>query len=185
LLQRCTKTKQLSVTRHLHALSVKVQLDKVPILADHLIRMFAECESLYEANLVFQKVDEPNVHTWNAFIAAHIALGETDRVFEIFEHMIHEGTHPDKFIYMSIMKVCCNAGDLAQARSIHEQLVNSKFEVDVMMGSTLVDMYAKCGSIDLACEVFNHMPSRDKVTWNAMIGAHVHDRNGASALKIF
>lgn len=185
LLQRCTKSKHLVLTRPLHALVVKAQLDKVPILADHLIRMFAECGSLHEANLVFGKVDEPNVHTWNAIIAAHVSLGEADRVFEMFDSMIYEGTKPDKFVYMNVFKVCGNARNLARGKHIHNQLVGSKFVVDVIMGSTLVDMYAKCGSLQLACEVFNNLPSRDKVTWNAMIGAYVHNGNGASALELF
>lgn len=185
LLQRCSKRKELSLTRQAHALVVKGQLESIPILADHLIRMFAECGSLPEANLVFAKVNDPNVHTWNAIIATHAALGEPQMVFKIYDMMICEGTKPDKFIYMSVLKVCSNTKDLTQGKFIHNQILENRFSLDVIMGSTLVDMYAKCGNLDLACEVFDNMPSRDKVTWNAMIGAYVHNGNGASALELF
>ncbi len=36
-----------------------------------------------------------------------------------------------------------------------------------------MDMYAKCGSIEDACRVFNRMSTRDVGTWNAMILGHV------------
>ncbi|KAH7297152.1 hypothetical protein KP509_26G056100 [Ceratopteris richardii] len=147
--------------------------------------MFANCGSLHEANLVFENVDKPNVHTWNAIMGAHVALGETARVFEMYNTMVYEGIKPDKFAYMTIIKACGNIRDLARGKCIHGQLLDSKFPMDIIMGSTLVDMYSKCGSLELAYKVFDNMSLRDKVTWNAMLGAYVRNGNGVLALKLF
>jgi pentatricopeptide repeat protein len=55
----------------------------------------------------------------------------------------------------------------------------------VLVGNSLVDMYAKCGSIEDAWIVFNKMSSRDVVTWNAMILEHVKCGQGQKALQLF
>jgi pentatricopeptide repeat protein len=53
------------------------------------------------------------------------------------------------------------------------------------VGNGLIDMYAKCGSIEDARRVFNKMPSRNVVTWNAMIFGHVKCGQGQKALELF
>jgi pentatricopeptide repeat protein len=42
-----------------------------------------------------------------------------------------------------------------------------------VVSSSFVDMYAKCGSMEDACRVFNNMPSQIAVSWAAMIFGHV------------
>jgi pentatricopeptide repeat protein len=57
-------------------------------------------------------------------------------------------------------------------------------EGNVFVGSSLVDMYAKCGSLEDAWRVFNKMPSRDVVAWNTMIFGHVKCGQGQKALDL-
>eukprot|EP00249_Psilotum_nudum_P037177 c9790_g2_i1 orf=1-204(-) len=46
-------------------------------------------------------------------------------------------------------------------------------------------MYAKCGSIDHACQTFDKMPERNVVSWNSIItGCSQHGCND-KALKLF
>jgi len=61
---------------------------------------------------------------------------------------------------------------LEEGRFVHQQIIESVLESDVFVGNSLVDMYTKCGSLEAACIVFNKMPSRDMVTWSAMILGH-------------
>jgi len=74
---------------------------------------------------------------------------------------------------------------LEEGRFVHQQIIQSGLESDVYVGSSLVDMYAKCGSIEDAWRVFNKMPSRDVVTWTAMILGHVKCGQGQKALELF
>ncbi len=68
---------------------------------------------------------------------------------------------------------CADLGALEDGRLVYEQLVQSGCESNVFVGCSLIDMYAKCGSIEEAQRMFNKMPSRYVVTWNAMIFGHV------------
>jgi hypothetical protein len=72
-----------------------------------------------------------------------------------------------------------------EGRSVHEQIIQSGCEFDVFVGSSFVDMYTKCGSLEDAQRVFNIMLSRDVVTWSAMISGHVKCGQGQNAMKLF
>jgi pentatricopeptide repeat protein len=58
---------------------------------------------------------------------------------------------------------------LKEGRWVHEQTIESCLETDVVVGSSLIAMYAKCGSIEDALRVFYRMPTHNVVSWNAMI----------------
>jgi pentatricopeptide repeat protein len=93
---------------------------------------------------------------------------------------------PDKFTFVQVIKACSGLGTLGGGRLVHEQLIQSGCESDVFVGSSLVDMYAKSGSIEDASKVFNKMPySQDVVTWTAIILGHVQSRQRQKALELF
>ncbi len=78
---------------------------------------------------------------------------------------------PDKFTFVQVIKACSGLGTLGGGRLVHEQLIQSGCESNVFVGSSLVDMYAKSGSIEHASRVFNKIPySQDVVIWTAIIG---------------
>jgi pentatricopeptide repeat protein len=96
-----------------------------------------------------------------------------------------EGVSPNKFTFVQVIKACAGLGTLEDGRLVHKQLIQTGCESDVFVGSSLVDMYAKCGSIEDAWRVFNKMPSRNVVTWTSMILGHVQCGQGQKALKLF
>jgi len=53
------------------------------------------------------------------------------------------------------------------------------------VGNSLVDMYAKCGSMEDACKVFNKLPSWDVVSWNALLGRYAMHGHGKDVIKKF
>jgi hypothetical protein len=63
-----------------------------------------------------------------------------------------------------VINIFAGLGALEDSRLVHEQLIQSGCRSDVFVGSSLVDMYAKCGH----WRVFNNMPSPNVVSWNAM-----------------
>lgn len=64
-------------------------------------------------------------------------------------------------------------------------VIKSEIEADVLVGNALIDMYAKCGSIETACKVFDEMPVRDLVSWNTVIAGQGINGRGEEAIKYF
>jgi pentatricopeptide repeat protein len=99
--------------------------------------------------------------------------------------MQHEGVQPDSVTFVGLLNACASVVVLEQGRCVHQQILQSGLESDVFVGSSLVDMYAKCGSIVDAWSVFHKMPYRDVVTWNALVLGHVKCGQGQKALELF
>lgn len=53
---------------------------------------------------------------------------------------------------------------------MHLYAERNGIKIDEVLGSALVDMYGKCGSIDKAIQVFERLPKSNVITWNAVIG---------------
>jgi hypothetical protein len=69
---------------------------------------------------------------------------------------------------------------IEEGRCVHQQIIQSGLESDVIVGSSLVEMYAKCGSIEDAW-----MSSQNVVTWNAILRGCAMQGHGEEALKHF
>jgi len=92
---------------------------------------------------------------------------------------------PKKITFIQVIKVCAPLRTLEDGTLVHKQLIQTGSESGVFVGSRLVDMYAKCGSIEDAWRVFNKMPSQNVVTWSTMILGHVECGQGQKALGLF
>ncbi len=86
---------------------------------------------------------------------------------------------------MGVLKACASVAVIEEGRCVHQQIIQSGLESDVFVGSSLVDMYAKCGSIEDAGNVFKKMLSRDVVSWTVMISGYMQCREGQKALELF
>jgi len=84
-----------------------------------------------------------------------------------------------------VLNACASVLVLEEGRRAHEQIIRSSCESDVFVGSSLVDMYAKCGSMEDAERVFHKVPSTNVVLWNTMISGHVKCGQGEKALELF
>lgn len=185
LLLECTKRQDLKCGRRLRSLMMYSNLDSIPVLADHLIRLFASCGSLDEANQVFEKVSTPSVHTWCAIIAAHAKLGQGETGFQLYDRMLLTGTKSNKFVYLAVLKACSSTLALNQGSQIHHQIIKSGLQSDVTLGNAVIDMYAKCGRLDEARKVFDELPRRDVVSWNAMLAGCIQQGDFKLVVQFF
>ncbi len=92
---------------------------------------------------------------------------------------------PDSVSFMGVLNACASVVALEQGRCAHEQIIESGWDLDVFVQKSLVDMYAKCGSLEDAWRVFDKMPSHDVVSWNSILGGYAMHGCGKEALKHF
>ncbi|CAN5953718.1 unnamed protein product [Sphagnum jensenii] len=150
-----------------------------------LVDMYAKCGRIEDAWKVFHKMPSRDVVTWNAVVLGHVKCGHEQKALELFQQMQQEGVRPNSVTFVGVLNACASVIALEEGRHVHQQIIQSGLESDVFVGSSLVDMYAKCGSIEDACRVFNKMPSRDVVTWTAILGGCAMHGHGREALKHF
>eukprot|EP00250_Pteridium_aquilinum_P020309 c24780_g1_i4 orf=665-3196(+) len=147
--------------------------------------MYAKCGRIEDARKVFHDLPHRNVVSWNAMLAGYAQHGSSFPAIEFFAKMRLEGIQPDKVMYLCIIKACSNMGFLEQGRLAHGQIMRSDMKVDLVLESTLIDMYSRCGSLEDARKVYDVLPHGNVVALGAMIAGYVEQGQDFCALELF
>ncbi|KAJ7533582.1 hypothetical protein O6H91_13G056000 [Diphasiastrum complanatum] len=185
LLKACATRKALVEGKRVHALMVKSGLDSNIFLCNTLVDMYAKCGSVFDARKVFNTMPEHNVFSWTAIISAYADHRQDEEAIILFQRMQNTGIAPDKIAYVVVLKACARIAAVEQGKQLHSDISKRGFETDVVVGNTLVDMYAKCGCIEDACGVFNKLSGRNVVSWSVMIAGYAQQGLGNEALALY
>ncbi|XP_057873704.2 pentatricopeptide repeat-containing protein At1g08070, chloroplastic [Cryptomeria japonica] len=187
LLQTCISKKALAegkqIHSHINERQYKFTTDR--ILQNTLIQMFDKCGSLVDARHVFDQMTERDVCSWNMIIAAYKRHGYPHEAMTLFHQMQQIGVQPDQFTFANALQACAKLRALEQGLDIYQSIVESGFLSDDIVANALLHMYAKCGSIHKARELFNKMPRKNVVSWTAMVAGYVQNGVLDEALRLF
>ncbi|XP_057815488.2 pentatricopeptide repeat-containing protein At2g13600-like [Cryptomeria japonica] len=185
------------------------------VVVTALIDMYAKCGNIQKARKLFDKMHNSDVVSWNAIIAGYTHNGALDEAFrlfeempqrdvvswtaiiagytqndpvekalEIFNQMQQAGVNPNVATFVSILSACARIGALEQGMEIHQKIIENGFLSDVVLNS-LIDMYAKCGSMPRAHVLFDKMLDADVISWTAMITGYAQSGVLDKALRLF
>lgn len=118
-------------------------------------------------------------------ITGYTQNGYANEALGLFNEMQVECVEPDLVTMVSIVPVCANLSSMQLGKWIHSYIIVNGFELDVMLGTALIDMYAKCGGVDSAWQLFARMSQRNVVSWNAMIAGYAQNGHANEALALF
>ncbi|XP_057854690.2 putative pentatricopeptide repeat-containing protein At3g49142 isoform X2 [Cryptomeria japonica] len=149
-----------------------------------LIDMYSKCKNIHKAHELFDTMPHRDVVSWNRMIAGYAQNGYFEKALEIFKQMQETSIQPDQFTFASILRACAKMRALTQGIHIHQRIIRSRFLSDGVVGNALIDMYAKCGSIKRARQLFDTMPQRDLISWTAMITGYAQNGFVNKALKL-
>lgn len=140
-----------------------------------LLNFYAKCEEIGHARRVFDEIPERNLIAWSAMISGYARIGMVNEGLGLFREMQKVGIMPDEVTMVSVISACAKAGALDLGRWVHAFIEKNEIKLDVELSTALVDMYARCGCIERARELFDAMPARDTQAWNSMIvGLAIH-----------
>ncbi|XP_024517284.1 pentatricopeptide repeat-containing protein At3g12770 [Selaginella moellendorffii] len=148
-----------------------------------LVSLFAACGAVDDAVAAFQRVSFRTVECWNSVILALASAGREREALDLFQEMEKTSALvPDAVTLNRILGACAAIGALDEGRAIHSRL---KLHPDGPVGNSLVHMYAKCGSLMEARQVFEGMVERNVVGWTAMVVALAHHGFHGECLEKF
>ncbi|GMH06856.1 hypothetical protein Nepgr_008696 [Nepenthes gracilis] len=143
------------------------------------------CGKLDSARALFDEMPVRNVVSWTAMIDGYVVNRRPEEVFDLFWQMQAEGLRPNEFTLVSLLRACTELGSLKLGAWVHDYAVKNGFEVGVYLGTALIDMYSKCGSLREARQVFDKMGNKSLATWNSMIASLGVHGCGEEALVLF
>ncbi|XP_057868728.2 pentatricopeptide repeat-containing protein At3g12770 [Cryptomeria japonica] len=184
LLQDCTSIKSV---KQVHARMLINGLQQNTYLGTKLVNMYALCGSLDNARLVFDNISELNRNTflWNAMIRGYSSLNVCDKALLLYYQMLKTGLCPDNFTYSFALKAAATLSALQEGRQIHFHIIKNGHGSNVFVGTALLDMYAKCGCVKSARQLFDRMLTRNVVSWSAMIAGYSQSGYASEAWELF
>ncbi|CAK9272582.1 unnamed protein product [Sphagnum jensenii] len=185
VLNACADLLAIDEGRRVHEQIIHTGCESNVYVGCSLINMYAKCGSIADAQRVFDGIPARNLVSWNAMIMAYVKCGQDQQALKLYQQMQREGMQPDAFTFVGVLNACAGIMALKEGRCVHEQIIQSGCESNLFVGCSLVDMYAKCRSLEEAQRVFNRMPRHNVVSWNAMILGHVKSQQAQQALELY
>ncbi|KAG0464087.1 hypothetical protein HPP92_020156 [Vanilla planifolia] len=187
LFSAAARLRSLSVGVQLHALLIKSSLlsCSAPQSLNSLIHFYSSCRLLHPALQVFNELPHKDVVSWTTAITAAVDADSPGNALRLFESMMDEGVQPNIATVVTVLRACADRGALATGRRIHQVARICGFSSSANVATALLDMYAKCGRIDFAEEIFYAMPKKDVFAWTAMIFGLANHGRSREALDLF
>ncbi|WOH00072.1 hypothetical protein DCAR_0519428 [Daucus carota subsp. sativus] len=191
VLSACTHLSIVKTGEMIHRFSLRIGIDSYVNLQNALIHMYSTCgnilaaENLFKvscqsdqiswnsmisgdlkcgksdkARELFDSTTEKDIVTWSAMISGYAQLGHFAETLALFQMMLHQEVRPDEVTFVT---------SLSQGKWVHAYIRKNGFKINALLGTTLVDMYMKCGCVENAQEVFLGMEDKGVSSWNALI----------------
>ncbi|KAG8388681.1 hypothetical protein BUALT_Bualt02G0150600 [Buddleja alternifolia] len=186
LLSACAARKDLRLGRMIHAHVKVTGLESNISVGTALINMYAKCRRLDYAREVFDGLPNQSIESWNSMIHAYIENGLARKALKLFDQVKSRELEPDEVTILGLIMACRDAGELNRGIHVHSIVENNElFKKSMVLGNALIDMYAKCGSMEKAKAVFDTMPEKDVVSWTSIIVGHAINGEGDESLVTF
>ncbi|KAA8531621.1 hypothetical protein F0562_006330 [Nyssa sinensis] len=150
-----------------------------------MITCYAKHGNVDSARLLFDGMVERDVVCWNVMIHGYTQHGRPNEALVLFRKMLTVKVKPNEVTLLSVLSACGQLGALESGKWVHSYIENNRIQVNVHLGTALIDMYSKCGSLDDARLVFDQIKDKDVVAWNSMIAGYAMHGFGQDALQLF
>ncbi|KAL0436670.1 UNVERIFIED_CONTAM: Pentatricopeptide repeat-containing protein, chloroplastic [Sesamum radiatum] len=167
---------------------MKRVFDQMP---EDVVAMTVMMSSYFEHELVeracgiFDLVKAKDTVCWTAMIDGLVRNGEMSKALGYFRQMQREGVRANEFTVVCVLSACAHLGALELGEWVHSYVKKYDVEVNHFVGSALINMYSRCGSIEEAEEVFDGMKEREVSTYNSMIVGFALNGKSTQALEMF
>ncbi|XP_017972378.1 PREDICTED: pentatricopeptide repeat-containing protein At1g74600, chloroplastic [Theobroma cacao] len=185
VLSACVAMRSTSFGKQLYSVTMKNGFFSNGYVRTGMIDLFAKCCVFEDALRVFYDVSCcENVVCWNAIISGAVRSEENWVALDLFVQMRKQFLMPNSFTFSSVLSACAALKELEIGKEVQGWIIKCGV-VDVFVGTALTDLYVKCGDMEEAVNMFSWMPTRDVVSWTAIISGFVQKDDLLNALEFF
>ncbi|KAL6218480.1 hypothetical protein ACLB2K_011691 [Fragaria x ananassa] len=186
VIQACRRLRDKCEGLKVHGYVIQAGFCCISSVQNSLLSLYAEDDDMESARKLFDEMSERDVISWSVMIGGYVRCEEARIGMEMFRKMVCEvGVEPDGVTAVSVLKGCTSLRELTIGTLLHGLVICRGLDSDLFVGNSLIDMYAKCHYADSAFKVFKEMPQRNRVSWNSILSAFVHNERYMDALSLF
>ncbi|XP_019192099.1 PREDICTED: pentatricopeptide repeat-containing protein At2g33680 [Ipomoea nil] len=174
------------VGKQAHCLAVKLRAFDDVFVGSSLMNMYCKAGDIGDAHMVFVEMPERNSVSWATMISGYASQRLAKEALGLFRMMLVEGEDGvNEFALTSVLSAFTLPEFISVGKQIHCLSMKYGLFSIVPVANALVTMYAKCGSLDDACQAFESSNIKEPITWSAMVTGYAQNGNGERALKLF
>ncbi|XP_039018252.1 pentatricopeptide repeat-containing protein At3g02330, mitochondrial [Hibiscus syriacus] len=185
VLKSCTFLEEFDVGLQVHGVAVKVAFDRDVVTGSALVDFYGKCRRLDDSIRYFYEMPEKNWVSWSAVIAGCVQNGKFIKGVELFKEMQRGGIGVSQSTYASVFRSCAGFSAFWLGRQLHGHSLKTNFASDLIVGTAILDMYAKCGNMIEARKIFNLFPNHNLQSFNAIIIGYAQSCQAIPALQLF
>lgn len=171
--------------RQCHGYALKSGLELHQYVKNALIQMYSKCSDVRAALQILYTVPGYDIFCYNLVMSGLLQHTHMGEAVEILKLMISEGIEWNNATYVTIFRLCASLKDLKLGEQVHAQMLKSDIDHDVYIGSSIIDMYGKCGNVLSGIACFDQLQSRNVVSWTSMMAAYFQNGYFEEALDLF
>ncbi|KAL6185731.1 hypothetical protein ACLB2K_041858 [Fragaria x ananassa] len=185
LFHLCSSSRSLLETRKLESHLVTFSPTPPIFLLNRAIESYAKCGSLGDARELFDEMPQRDGGSWNAMIKAYSQGSRPEEALGTFLEMNRAGFLPNEVTFASVIGSSGAVLEVLVARQVHGLVVKYGFGGNVILGSSIVDVYGKCGEMGDARRVFEEIEEPNEVSWNIVVRRYLEMGEGMEAVMMF
>lgn len=186
VLLACSFLSEKNTTRGVHGFVMKGGLDGDLRVGNTLIDAYGKCGEVEDSEKVFDVMAEKDLVSWNSMIALYAQHGYANEAIGAFRSLVwNDGIVFNAVTLSAVLLACAHSGALQIGKCIHDQVIKMKLENNVYVGTSIIDMYCKCGRTNMARRVFDRMTNKNVKCWSAMIAGYGMHGQATEALAVF
>ncbi|XP_065861838.1 putative pentatricopeptide repeat-containing protein At3g23330 [Euphorbia lathyris] len=171
--------------KEIHAYTIRHGFDQDVVIGSSLIDMYAKCTRVEDSLRLFNVLPQRDAISWNSIIAGCVQNSLFDEGLRFFRLMMKEKIRPKPVSFSSILPACSHMTTLNLGKQLHGHIIRIGYDDNMFIASSLVDMYAKCGNINVARWIFDQMETHDMVAWTAIIMGYALHGHAPNAIFLF
>ncbi|KAH6829653.1 Pentatricopeptide repeat superfamily protein [Perilla frutescens var. hirtella] len=172
-------------SKQLHAFVVKSSMESNTFVATALLDVYAKCRSVKDALRVFEAMPEKSDVSWSSMMAGFVQNDLYEEALSLFLTAQRNDVEMNVYTISSVLSACAALAALIEGKQVHTVVYKTGFGANEYIASSLVDLYAKCGSIAQSHAVFSEAEKTNVILWNTMISGFARHARPLEAMMLF
>ncbi|KNA04431.1 hypothetical protein SOVF_199880 [Spinacia oleracea] len=170
--------------RQIHSYTLKTGLVFDLCVGSSLFTMYSKCGRLLESYEVFLQLPDRDIVSWASMISGFAEHGYAHQAIQLFREMLFAENRPDQVTLLGVLVACSSPVISLIGKEVHGYVFRAGLCKESLIGGALVNMYSKCGSLELARRVFDMIPKKDQVVCSALVSGYAQTGDIQEALSV-
>ncbi|OVA07277.1 Pentatricopeptide repeat [Macleaya cordata] len=185
LFQLCSSNRAIVEARKVESHLITFSTTPPTFLLNRAIETYGKCGCFVDARELFDEMPDRDGGSWNAMITAYSQGGCSEKALLLFTCMHKSGISANEITFASVLGSCAAVLALDLSKQVHGLVIKCGFCCNVILGSSLVDIYGKCRVIKDSRRMFDEIQNPNAISWNVIVRRYLEIGEEKEAVVMF